>query len=71
MVYTIFLATFSSRNVKKGDFSFVLTPRRAVLQSGAINAPWSNISPQKSLEISEALIQDCGCQVSWLDSEVV
>ncbi|XP_023348060.1 acetylcholinesterase [Eurytemora carolleeae] len=37
-------------------------PKRAVLQSGAINAPWSNISPQKSLEISEALIQDCGCQ---------
>jgi hypothetical protein len=37
--------------------------RRAVLQSGAINAPWSNLTPEKSRKISQQLINDCGCQV--------
>ena len=37
-------------------------PKRAVLQSGAINAPWSNLKPEKSKQISEKLIADCDCQ---------
>ena len=36
-------------------------PRRAVLQSGAINAPWSNLKPEKSKQISEQLVADCEC----------
>ena len=36
-------------------------PKRAVLQSGAINAPWSNLKPEKSKQISEKLISDCNC----------
>lgn len=37
-------------------------PKRAVLQSGAINAPWSNLKPEKSIEISNKLVTDCNCQ---------
>ena len=38
-------------------------PKRAVLQSGAVNAPWSNLKPEKSIRISNTLIADCGCKV--------
>ena len=37
-------------------------PKRAVLQSGVINAPWSNLAPEKSKQISEKLISDCDCE---------
>ena len=37
-------------------------PRRAVLQSGVINAPWSNLAPEKSKQISQKLIADCHCE---------
>ena len=37
-------------------------PKRAVLQSGVINAPWSNLKPEKSKQISEKLIADCDCE---------
>ena len=36
--------------------------KRAVLQSGAINAPWSNLKPEKSKQISDKLISDCQCE---------
>ena len=35
-----------------------------MLQSGAINAPWSNLKPEKSKKISDKLVEDCKCQVS-------
>ncbi|MFO0003162.1 MAG: hypothetical protein ACK559_18730, partial [bacterium] len=45
------------------ELLITLLCRRAVLQSGAINAPWSNLTPEKSRKISQQLINDCGCQV--------
>ena len=37
-------------------------PKQAVLQSGAINAPWSNLKPEESKEISNKLVSDCECK---------
>lgn len=41
--------------------------RRGILQSGTLNAPWSQMSGETALDIGRALINDCGCNASLLN----
>lgn len=41
--------------------------QRGILQSGTLNAPWSQMSGDTALDIGRALINDCGCNASLLN----
>ena len=36
-------------------------PRRAVLQSGALSAPWAAQQPDQSVALARRLLRDCDC----------
>lgn len=40
--------------------------KRAMMQSGTLNAPWSYMTSEKALEIGKRLINDCNCNASML-----
>lgn len=42
--------------------------RRGILQSGTMNAPWSYMTGEKAEQIGRILVQDCGCNVSLLET---
>lgn len=41
--------------------------RRGILQSGTLNAPWSQMTGDQALDIGKALINDCNCNASLLE----
>lgn len=41
--------------------------KRGILQSGTLNAPWSQMTGEAALDIGRALINDCGCNASLLN----
>lgn len=41
--------------------------KRAMMQSGTLNAPWSYMTSEKALEIGRRLINDCNCNASMLE----
>ncbi|VEN54609.1 unnamed protein product [Callosobruchus maculatus] len=42
--------------------------RRGILQSGTMNAPWSYMTGERAEQIGRILVQDCGCNVSELET---
>lgn len=42
--------------------------RRGILQSGTMNAPWSYMTGERAEQIGRILVQDCGCNISLLDT---
>lgn len=42
--------------------------KRGILQSGTMNTPWSYMSGEQAEIIGKTLVQDCGCNISYLDT---
>lgn len=43
--------------------------KRGILQSGTMNAPWSYMTGERAEQIGRILVQDCGCNVSLLETQ--
>ncbi|XP_050302572.1 acetylcholinesterase-like [Anthonomus grandis grandis] len=42
--------------------------KRGILQSGTVNTPWSYMTAETAESIAKVLIQDCGCNVTILET---
>lgn len=40
---------------------------RGILQSGTLNAPWSHMTAEKAVQVGKMLVDDCGCNATFLD----
>lgn len=43
---------------------------RGILQSGTLNAPWSHMTAEKAVQVGKMLVDDCGCNATFLDVNI-